>query len=466
MRRAQILSVDALLSLILIIMIIGIILNTGDIIKADILNLIEWYDRANIANNMLDVLTKSPGYPENWEDNIEGLKVLGVRSPEYLNALDYDKLLTLNSSKDSPRIKNSLFNLSYWKDFQLEFYLLKKDINISGSFPTDIYITLGDGENQVNIFIAGDQVGNEAFSATNVTLNGEPLLERPQPYDLEVGSVLAFKTLQDIWVYAKKGTIEEKYQIDAYSYIEVYVTGRTSNLQVTYDNGELHVSGKGQVAIIASGYTKGTLTLSQNFTYPIDLTNATFSIVMINGTLVENSAIIEASKDRSPWIEYQERSFVVAKLIYNQTAHINQSSTKELMAGKLKQNVPSYSYLKIDVPNDESGNVTFVILDGSLVKGLLVYKSNASSNVVGILHWKTGNQNITKVYRGNTTTVRIPWSDIFGQFDSENGAKIVEIWLYETSFSSVTLTDLNNIGLLLEPKFEPIKVKLWVWDDR
>ena len=342
MRRGQILSLDALLSLVIVVMVIGVVINTNDMIKAEITNLVEWYDRANIANNMLDILTKSPGYPKDWEHSVTMVKVVGLRSVNYSHALDYYKLMKLNSSINIANVKNSLVNLSTWRDFQIEFYLTTKNIS-----------------------------------------------ESP-----------------------------------------------------------------------------GTLSLSLSVLYPVNLSEPTYSFAVINGTVIRDINTIDRSKNASPWIEYQERNFVSAKLIYNRTMEVIQGQKKELIVGKLKQNVPNYAYFEIKVPEDESGNVTFAVLDGALLKGLLVKKDTSNSNITAILAWKEGTQTTTKSYIGNTTTIKIPWRDIFSEFNSENGAKPVEFWLYENNFRSIILRDLGNIGLLLEPKFDPILIKLWVWDDR
>jgi len=99
-RRGQLLSIDALLSLVIVVMVVGVVMNTNDMIKAEITNLLDWYDRANIANNMLDVLIKNPGYPEDWEEGAADVKVVGLRDNTYSFALDYDKIIALNRSKD------------------------------------------------------------------------------------------------------------------------------------------------------------------------------------------------------------------------------------------------------------------------------------------------------------------------------------------------------------------------------
>lgn len=133
MRRGQLLSIDAMLSLVIVVMVIGVVMNTNDMIRAEIINLLDWYDRANIANNMLDVLTKSPGYPEDWASNVSNAKMVGLGDKKYPFALSYEKIIALNRSKDN---LTSIFNqLARGKDFLFEIYVSKFNVSVSGRFP-------------------------------------------------------------------------------------------------------------------------------------------------------------------------------------------------------------------------------------------------------------------------------------------------------------------------------------------
>ncbi|AIF68586.1 hypothetical protein PAP_00715 [Palaeococcus pacificus DY20341] len=463
-RRGQILSLDAMLSLVIIIMIVGVVVNTNDIIKAEVTNLIDWYDRANIADNMLDVLTKSPGYPKGWENNPSSVKVVGIRSEDYFFALDYDKILALNSSIISTVTRNSLLNLSKWKDFQIELYLTTKNLSIAGDFPGPL-ITWDLSQDSGNFRISDK--GNSPFDVEcdSVLLNGAPA-----PFgnniQLDSGDVLEFIPLEDIDVYR-----QDTYygSIPSNSYVIVETINAISNFKYSFSSGTpctLHITGIGQVRVTVESYDRGSLSITATSVYPTNLTTPTYSFAIINGSLTTDSATINASKVRSPWIEYQARNFVVAKLIYNGTITLTQNQKEAIIVGNLKQNLPGYSYLEISVPQNEAGNLTFAILDGTLLKGIFIEKDAADSNIKAVVAWQNDTMQ-PKFYEGNTTTVRIPWSMIFEEFTSENGAKPVEFWLYEKNFSGdVVLRDLDNLGMLLEPKFEPVLIKLWVWDDR
>ncbi|WP_054840508.1 hypothetical protein [Thermococcus sp. JCM 11816] len=95
-RGGQIFSLDAMLSLVIIIMVVGTVSATSENLKNEITSLVGWYERANIAENMLDVLTRSPGgEPEDWEKNIASVIVPGLRSLRGGNNLDYSKVMAL-----------------------------------------------------------------------------------------------------------------------------------------------------------------------------------------------------------------------------------------------------------------------------------------------------------------------------------------------------------------------------------
>jgi len=324
--------------------------------------------------------------------------------------------------------------------------------------------------------------GNRTFKVKWVILNkggnvykNEDIcsLRNGNNVDLAVGDILSFETNETIYVSAIRQGVQSEFTLPPDTIVTIEILnvsrGQGSNIQMNYGGGscpyEFKIVGQGNVRVKFHAEIPGNLSISSKFIYPTNLSEPTFSLSIINETVVHDIDAIIKSKNASPWIEYQERRLVVAKLIYNNTV-ITQNQRRELIVGKLRQNIPFYAYLEVKVPQ-EAGNVTFVIVDGEISKGLLIKKDSTDSNVIAILAWKEGTQSIVKSYEGNTTTVKIPWRDIFGEFNPEKGAKPVEFWLYESNFNgNVILGDLDNIGFLLEPKFEPILIKLWVWDDR
>lgn len=130
MRRGQLLSFDAVLSLVIVILLLGTITNTSSALKDEVTTMIGWYERANIGDNMLDVLTKNSGDPNNWEANTESVKIPGLRSCTGVG-LDYEKVYTLfrGISLNDTFIISSLFNLSEKKDFQFAIFMSQSSLN-------------------------------------------------------------------------------------------------------------------------------------------------------------------------------------------------------------------------------------------------------------------------------------------------------------------------------------------------
>jgi hypothetical protein len=232
-RRGQLLSLDAMLALVMVVVLLGTITSTSSALQNEISTMVSWYDRANIASNMLDVLTKSPGDPANWSEDVSRLKSLGLRSNDRPYAISYDKMSTLMGLEDDAVVVQSLVNMSIGKDFELQFYLTNATVKLTGDFPKKIFIDLSDGRDR-NIQIGQGSTGNNAFKAANVTLNGDKLSKRGQPYSLSPGDVLAFYALEDITVHDQKN--HEDYPISAPAYIEVQVISKGSSFQVKWSD--------------------------------------------------------------------------------------------------------------------------------------------------------------------------------------------------------------------------------------
>ncbi|KUH34048.1 hypothetical protein APY94_03490 [Thermococcus celericrescens] len=142
MRRGQLFSMDALISIVLVIMILGTVSATSESLRSEIASMVGWYERANIADNMLDVLTKSPGEPENWHVSSQNIRMVGLQD-SIEGYLDYTKLETLMSmvSSDNKSIINALCNLSSGNNFELATYLTEYTLeasllrNVRGGLP-------------------------------------------------------------------------------------------------------------------------------------------------------------------------------------------------------------------------------------------------------------------------------------------------------------------------------------------
>ena len=132
MRRAQLLSLDAMLSLIIMMFVFAAVINTSAALKGEITSMLGWYERANIADNMLDVLTKSPGDPVDWENNPAEVRVLGLKQDGGFG-LSYEKITAMN--EHASELLDKFTNLSLGKDFLILTYISKFRVGISGSFP-------------------------------------------------------------------------------------------------------------------------------------------------------------------------------------------------------------------------------------------------------------------------------------------------------------------------------------------
>lgn len=346
-RRGQIFSADALIALALVIMITSIILNTSGAIQGEISNLLGWYSRSNIANNMLDVMTKTPGEPVNWTSNLSNVRVIGLRSTNVPYSLSYRKVLALMYALNSSvagRIIGVLENMSSNKNFQMEFYVSHPVIELNVTYP--------------------------------------PLV-------------------------------------------------------VEY----------------------------MNVTYPYNLTSPLFTITVINGSMVSNSTVVEASKNVTPWIEYASREVVVSIKVYNSTQLLpgRYTGLRVILSGSLIQNVPPGGLLKFALPSNETGYAILAVVDGGTRRIIVI--SKAYSNVSLQCKVYTLNTNSSMIYTGNTTAVEVPWSSIFSEFNPEVEYKNVQMWLYKDTFpDGVIMQDEGSIGILLQPTSSRGEIKLWVWE--
>ena len=478
-RRGQLLSIDALLSLVIVVMVVGVVMNTNDMIKAEITGLLDWYDKANIANNMLDVLTKSPGYPEDWEENVSNVKMVGLRDVNYPFALDYEKLEALNNSINTVVIQNSyLLKLSRGHDFEIEIYITKRDVNASGRFPRGETNIVFESNPGVNLDINGSSP-NGIFQVEwiEITKNNGSIYRNEQIctslksgnlVDLENNDVLEFKVSEDITITGIRGEVIGPYLIPAGSIVTINVlVTQSQGFQINYGSGScpysFKVRGQGNVKISVDYVDYGNWDLTSRVIHFSNLTKPTYKFVVINGSIYTDENVINASKVRSPWIQYERRDFVVKKEIYNKTIKVG-TTKKVLVSGRLVENIPAHFYLELQVSG--TGNATFVVVDNVQVRGLFIEKTSQTSPLKAVLFWRENGQNITKFYTGNTTSVKILWGDLFEELPSEYMSKIVELWVYENNFSDLILRDKGDLDLLLDPLFEQARIKLWVWDDR
>lgn len=493
MRKGQLLSIDALLSLVIVVMVVGVVMNTNDMIRAEITNLLDWYDRANIANNMLDVLTKSPGYPEDWEENVSGVKMIGLRHEGYSYALDHEKILALNRSKEN--LTEIFDQLARGKDFMFEFYVSKFNVSVKGRFPR-VYldnVTFANPRGNppgVNFQISGGQ-GNTVFAVSYVEIvrTGHQYvnesicsLKDGNNINLQDGDRVKFILVQDVILSAKRGQGPEGPYIEpspltipAGALVDIYITGpEVSNFKINFGGGEcpyeFNFGGKGNVVVtvFAADNTFPNLTSTYNRSRNFyDLGESLYKIAFINKTFVEDEATIKASMQRSPWIEPVERTFVFLRPVYNLSA--GPSDEEPLVYGFMKYKVMDGEVVRIKVNSSSYGNLTLISQLGTEIRGFFVYGNQSDLNAT-LVWYEYENETRTqklKSYKGFNGTITVPFKELFGSTDTQN--KILLLWLYSLegwSRDEVEIEFIPEIRYMLEPKFDDAIIKLLVWDDR
>jgi len=205
--------------------------------------------------------------------------------------------------------------------------------------------------------------------------------------------------------------------------------------------------------IAPGGGSLGLSLLEGNYTYPQQLNSSqVWNRIVYEGNFTRNPVEINAS-----WVAFAQRNAVVSLLIYNRTMVVENSTT--LLAGVLRYAVPNYALLRVEVPEEE-GYLLVVVLDGSRLKALGVWRTSTVKAAV----WEArgGGVVLTDYFRGTENYVEIPWSALFSE--STGVGHPVMLYSYANTFSEARLVDLGDIGVLLEPMYQPLLVKLWVWD--
>ncbi|ASJ10376.1 hypothetical protein A3L12_03205 [Thermococcus sp. P6] len=479
MRRGQLFSLDAMLALIVVIMILGTFTSASEDIKAEVTSLLGWYERANIGDGMMDLLVKSPGDPGDWEDNPSDVKVVGLRDDNYYFALDYGKLLALNSSKD--QLKDALYSMASGKDFLLEVYLSRFKVNVDGSFPRYYLYNLilpGNDLGNVKISLAGN--GNKEFPVSYISLTrggttyvGKEVCSLAQGGGnnvfLERNDYLVFVATQEIDVTVQgKQKFEETLPQNVR--VEFRVLDSTSSYHMKVDGcphnvTSIHIGGQGQVQIQISAYDNASPQIVSNFTSAqnfVEMGEPAYGFALINGSVVEDATTINESMARSPWIEPVDRYIMVSTFFYNLSA--GPSKEEPILYGVMRYNPPLETSLRISVGSSSQGNLTLVSLLGTEVRGLFVYGNQGELNAT-LVYYENGEAH-TKHYRGVNGVITVPFKDLFGSVDATD--KPIGLWLYSLEGwrrDDVGLEITPGIRFLMGPRFDGAVIKLLVWDD-
>ncbi len=602
MRKAQLFSLDAMIALVLVVLMLGTVTATSEGLRNEITSMVGWYERANIADNMLDVLTKSPGEPENWVDDPSRVRIVGLAS-NMSGGVSEKKVGALLRAvgRGVPAVKSSLEKMCGDKDFELLFLKGKWDFNVTYSWDPSLSGTgAGDfrewpGDCQVagserydldypavskcdpllvtgslhvvdsqSFCVLGDLDGrgsvtydigryppatrrepNSGLDEPYLAIDGDWIIRGAVTVHVEGdafinGALVVYgegsRTVNiagDLYIFGNSehrplfdpgNAFSISTGISGWSPGDLYIrymgtwyvaTGDPWNKASWYlwngsswvpvsdldfnsiVLGTLIPSSKPQaVSVTINGYIPSSwqepLPPCWNSGLPIEVNNVTSNytfptsvspeismgnvsevspefyrvIVKINDTITTNldfNSIVE-SRANSPWVEVAERRTFLSIRNYSREIVLLGSGIKRVISGKLMYPVPPYSLFEIETPN-ETGYSVFVIMDGNATKVLGVWRVGDS---VGAALWEKSNGSVRLlgVYHGNSSSVLVPWNDVFSPFNPESGGKAVEIWLYTLTFSNVKLVDIGGIGGLLEPRAEPFSVKLWVWDDR
>ena len=172
---------------------------------------------------------------------------------------------------------------------------------------------------------------------------------------------------------------------------------------------------------------------------------------------------VRGSMSNSPWIEPVERTTVFSKFTYNLSS--GPSSEEPLIYGFMKYNPLGGTSIRIRVNSSIYGNLTLLSQLGTDIRGLFVYGNSTDLNAT-LVWYENGNATV-KGYEGVSGTITMPFEDLFGSSNTIN--KIVGLWLYSLegwNRGNVTIEIIPSIEYMLDPKFERVILKLWVWDDR
>ena len=476
MRRAQLLSLDAMLSLIIMMFVFAAVINTSAALKGEITSMLGWYERANIADNMLDVLTKGPGDPVDWENNPADVRVLGLKQDGGFG-LSYEKITAMN--EHASELLDKFTNLSLGKDFLILTYISKFRVGISGRFPK-VYIDNMTFSNPngnppgINFQIAGDEHGNTPITVSYVEIvrDGNRYvnedicgLKRGNNINLQEGDIIGFVLANAATLTAKRGQYTYTKTLPEGTFVRIYITGpESSNFKINFGGGScpysFKFSGKGNVVVTVSAYDNTVPEITANYTYASELMERrepTYYFAVINGSLIRDMNLIEKSKNSSPWVEVAQRRVIVERFEYNLSA--GPSAERPIVYGVLDGRLPQNTQLLISVPAGK-GNLTIVILSGSEERGLMVYREEVNEPVRAVLV----KDNTTTLYKGDSATIGIPMKDLV---EDETKAPL-GMWLYSVSGwdrEDVEISIVPSIMWSLKPKFEEGVLKLVVWDD-
>ncbi|WP_297479912.1 hypothetical protein [Thermococcus sp.] len=441
MRRGQLLSLDALVALVVVIFILSAVTSASQNIESGLSSMLGWYERTNLADNMLDVLINTPGEPSNWTENLSVVRVPGLRS---INGqyVDYNKITTLfdNVHSGNSTLLNALWNLSGHNNFRLTFYFVNSSISANYSFSASSILpsmssileicSLSEVKvlpNDTSIVIYCP-TGTFYFSHSGVSYNyyGNPysvcVLNSAfvgNNFNLYVGQTFSVNGSLRV---ASDGSVNTS-SLYVNGNLSVANSGTLSASNVAYINGSLYIAGSGNVADVGTLYVYGSAYIGNsgflNATGSVyilkNTTIASYGVATIRGSYYEYSNLTLAngaylSVGGSTYIGGNLLARGISTLSSNGSVYIvgnaSLSSSKVLSNGSVYINGPLY--LGQDGVINASGDV--YINGNATVYGTIVGRNiyvNGSLEILGYTGWVSARENLvvngSVVIQGSTS---------------------------------------------------------------
>ncbi|WP_297495248.1 hypothetical protein [Thermococcus sp.] len=428
MRRGQLLSLDALVALVVVIFILSAVTSASQNIESGLSSMLGWYERTNLADNMLDVLINTPGEPSNWTENLSVVRVPGLRS---INGqyVDYNKITTLfdNVHSGNSTLLNALWNLSGHNNFRLTFYFVNSSISANYSFSASSILpsmssileicSLSEVKvlpNDTSIVIYCP-TGTFYFSHSGVSYNyyGNPysvcVLNSAfvgNNFNLYVGQTFSVNGSLRV---ASDGSVNTS-SLYVNGNLSVANSGTLSASNVAYINGSLYIAGSGNVADVGTLYVYGSAYIGNsgflNATGSVyilkNTTIASYGVATIRGSYYEYSNLTLAngaylSVGGSTYIGGNLLARGISTLSSNGSVYIvgnaSLSSSKVLSNGSVYINGPLY--LGQDGVINASGDV--YINGNATVYGTIVGRNiyvNGSLEILGYTGWVSARENL------------------------------------------------------------------------
>ncbi|ASA76785.1 hypothetical protein [Thermococcus sp. 5-4] len=494
MRRGQLLSLDAMLSMVIIILLLGTITTTSNALKGEITTVLGWYERANVGDNMLDILVKNPGTPDNWQESPSTLGFIGLENSQYPTTIDYAKIEALNNAvaADDQRVRTALGNISDGKDFTLGFYLTRVEIegNVTVIPPqVEGSVDIPSGGHLSVTPRTGYAYGNglhvEWINPARSDSNGVGNIQHI--INVTAGESFVFKLAEDGSVRLdlvgpgnQGGPVNYDIPSGAVVHIDVetgylligwnQLNDGTYALWIPYhrNNQQIWTTWTGTVWWGQGGSVSST-NLTIKYVYATKVVNADYNITMINGSFVTDPPVITASRNNSPWVTYTERRIPMTKRIYNSSYVVTPSSLPaELYVGTIYTPIPDYMTLKVAF-NDTGYLVMVAWMRGTNISGysvLAAYKTSTNPEIRAIINQTiNGNSYIKSYSSDNPYYVIIPWKEFLTQIQPGESLDIY-VWVYEMdNINTAIIADLNGMDTIMKPQASLAVLKLWVWDD-